>query len=167
LVASSAEGLPELWVHRIDGTVQGALTDLPDEIDRAIGTTTLPVSPARWWTVVGVLQSLFTVALVVGGAWLGVLFALGWFRIPEPPTPKVGAFPIPTLLALVGGLAGFLLSIVVRKAASLGGRRRTVAARSQLGAVVGRVVDGHVIAPVNTELSELGELSGLVRKLQR
>jgi GTP-binding protein EngB required for normal cell division len=167
LVASSAEGLPELWAQRIDGTVQGSLTDLPDEIDRAIGTTTLPVSPARWWTVVGVLQSLFTVALVIGGAWLGVLFALGWFRIPEPPTPKVGAFPIPTLLALVGGLAGFLLSILVRKAASVGGRRRTVAARSQLGAVVGRVVDGHVIAQVNTELSALANLAGLVRKLQR
>jgi putative ribosome biogenesis GTPase RsgA len=167
LVASSAEGLPELWVQRIDGTVQGSLTDLPDEIDRAIGTTTLPVSPARWWTVVGVLQSLFTVALVAGLAWLGVLFALGWFRIPEPPMPKVGSFPLPTLLALAGGSAGFLLSILVRKAASMGGRRRTVAARSQLGAVVGRVVDGHVIAPVNAELSALTDLSGLVRKLQR
>jgi GTP-binding protein EngB required for normal cell division len=167
LVASSAEGLPELWGQRIDGTVQASLTDLPDEIDRAIGTTTLPVSPARWWTVVGVLQSLFTVALVAGLAWLGVLFALGWFRIPEPPIPKVGAFPLPTLLALAGGLAGFLLSILVRKAASVGGRRRTVAARSQLGAVVGKVVDGHVIEPVNAELSALTDLSGLVRKLQR
>jgi GTP-binding protein EngB required for normal cell division len=167
LVSSSAAGLPELWVQQIDGTVQGALSDLPDEIDRAIGTTTMPVSPARWWTVVGVLQSLFTLALVVGGAWLGVLFALGWFRIPEPPTPKLGAFPLPTLLALVGGLAGFVLSVVVRRAAAIGGRRRTVAARSQLGAVVGRVVDGHVIAPVNTELLALTDLSGLVRKLQR
>ncbi len=167
LVASSAEGLPELWVQRIDGTVQSSLSDLPDEIDRAIGTTTLPVSPARWWTVVGVLQSLFTVALVAGLVWLGVLFALGWFRVPEPPTPKLGAFPLPTLLALVGGLAGFLLSVMVRKAASVGGRRRTFAARSQLGAVVGRVVDGHVISLVNTELSALTELSGLVRKLQR
>jgi GTP-binding protein EngB required for normal cell division len=167
LVASSAEGLPELWVQRIDGTVQASLTDLPDEIDRAIGTTTLPVSPARWWTVVGVLQSLFTVALVDGLAWLGVLFALGWFRIPEPPMPKVGAFPLPTLLALAGGLAGFLLSILVRKAASVGGRRRTAAARSQLGAVVGKVVDGHVIDPVNAELAALTDLSGLVRKLQR
>jgi GTP-binding protein EngB required for normal cell division len=167
LVASSAEGLPELWVQRIDGSVQGSLADLPDEIDRAIGTTTLPVSPARWWTIVGVLQSLLTLALVAGLAWLGVLFALGWFRIPEPPTPKLGAFPLPTLLALVGGLAGFLLSVVVRKAASIGGHRRTVAARSQLGAVVGRVVDGHVIAPVNTELSVLTDVCGLVRKLQR
>jgi GTP-binding protein EngB required for normal cell division len=167
LVASSAEGLPELWVQRIDGSVQGSLGDLPDEIDRAIGTTTLPVSPARWWTIVGVLQSLFTLALVAGLAWLGVLFALGWFRIPEPPTPKLGAFPLPTLLALVGGLAGFLLSVVVRKAASIGGHRRTVAARSQLGGVVGRVVDGHVIAPVNMELSVLTDVSGLVRKLQR
>ncbi len=167
LVASSAEGLPELWVQRIDGTVQSSLSDLPDEIDRAIGTTTLPVSPARWWTVVGVLQSLFTVALVAGLVWLGVLFALGWFRVPEPPTPKLGAFPLPTLLALVGGLAGFLLSVMVRKAASVGGRRRTFAARSQLGAIVGRVVDGHVISLVNTELSALTELSGLVRKLQR
>jgi xanthosine utilization system XapX-like protein len=113
------------------------------------------------------LQSLFTVALVAGLAWLGVLFALGWFRIPEPPIPKVGAFPLPTLLALAGGLAGFLLSILVRKAASVGGRRRTVAARSQLGAVVGKVVDGHVIEPVNAELSALTDLSGLVRKLQR
>jgi hypothetical protein len=167
LVASSAEGLPELWVQRIGGTVQSSLSDLPDEIDRAIGTTTLPVSPARWWTVVGVLQSLLTVALVAGLAWLGVLFALGWFRIPEPPTPKLGAFPLPTLLVLVGGLAGFLLSILVRKAASIGGRRRTTAARSQLGAVVGRVVEGHVIAPVNSELSALSDLSGLVRRLQR
>ncbi len=167
LVASSAEGLPELWAHRVDGAVQRALTDLPDEIDRAIGTTSLPVSPARWWTVVGVMQRLFTVALMAGLAWLGVLFALGWFRIPEPPTPKLGAFPLPTLLAVVGGLSGFLLSVVVRKAASIGGRRRTVAARSQLGAVVGRVVDNHVIGPVNEELDALTDLSGLVRKLQR
>ena len=167
LVASSAEGLPELWARRIDGAVQGSLAELPDEIDQAIGTTTLPVSPARWWTVVGVLQSLLTVALVAGLAWLGVLFALGWFRIPEPPTPELGAFPIPTLLLLVGGLAGFLLSIVVRKAAAIGGRRRAAAARSQLDAVVGDVVDDHIIAPVNSELSELANLSGLVRRLQR
>ena len=167
LVASSAHGLPDLWVQRVDGAVRGSLTELPDEIDRAIGTSELPVAPARWWTVAGVLQSLLTLALVAGLVWLGVLFAIGWFRLPDPPTPKLGAFPLPTLFALVGGLAGFLLSIAVRRAAAIGGRRRSAAARSQLGALVGRVVEDQVIAPVNDELASLSNLSGLVRRLHR
>ncbi len=167
LVDAVADGLPLHWRDSLDATITAPVQSLGDSLDRDVASTELPVAPARWWTVAGALQRILTIVMVVGMVWLGVLFVAAWFQLPDVPTPRLGAVPLPTMLALGGAALGLLLAALGRKAASIGAARRTRAARVTLSAGVARVVDDRVIAPTNAELDVLARLGAMTRKLQR
>ena len=167
LVDGTTTGFPPSWRDTISGVVTPAIDDLSDPLDAAMSNVALPVAPARWWTIAGAMQRLLTLAMVIGMLWLGVLFVLSWFRVPDPPTPKIGAFPLPTLLAIGGALLGLLVATVGRRVASVGARRRQGKARETINNEVGRVVDAAVIGPTNSSLARLRNLSVLVRRFHR
>ena len=167
LVETVSEGLPLHWRDRLEATVAPAVRSLGDALDADVATADLPVEPAGWWAVAGAVQRLLTLLMVVGLLWLGVLFVAAWFQLPDVPTPRLGAVPIPTMLALGGGFLGLLLAALGRRAASVGAARRTRATRAALSVGVARVVDEQVIAPTDAELDALARLGAMARKLHR
>jgi GTP-binding protein EngB required for normal cell division len=159
--------LPDAPRASIDALVQEAGTALTDGLDVAGGRTDLHVNAARWWTIVGTLQRVVTFAMVVGLAWLTALFFIGWFRLPDPPLPKLLGFPLPTLLAVGGAILGCVLAVIGRQTAAIGAKRRARRARASLADEVTDVIDTTVVTPINDELAVLGELAQRIRQLGR
>ncbi len=167
LADRSTEGLPEPWVHNVRSIAQAAIDKLPNAIDTAIAGVEPKVQPPRWWTPLAVIQRLLTLCLVVGLGWLAVLFVMKWFQLPDPPTIKLGAVPLPSILTLGCGGIGFLLAVIGRRLAAIGGRRQAEQAKDELRKSVAGAVDRTIIEPVNTELKHCETLAGLSRKLTR
>jgi hypothetical protein len=111
------------------------------------------------------VQRVATAAMMVGLVWLAVLGVLGWFKLPDPPLPRIGNAPVPTVLAIGGAVVGLLLAFVGRRLAQVGAARRARLARRALADEVATVIDREVVAPLDTELARLAELGRLVRRL--
>ncbi len=159
--------LPETPRASIGTHIDQAMGELPDALDAAAATADLSVDRPRWWSLVGSVQMIASVAMLIGLVWLLALFVLGWLRLPDPPLPRVGDVPLPTLLALGGAAVGLLLATIGRQLAAIGAQRRARAARASLAIHAGRVVDDLVIEPVNVELAALGELATKIHQLAR
>ena len=159
------DSLPDQPRAAIDAVVSAAGDRLPDALDEAAGRTDLHVDAPRWWSLLGVVQRLATAAMVVGLLWLLVLGVLGWFKLPDPPLPKVRAIALPTLLAIGGTVIGLLVAVLGRRLARVGARRRARRALQALADEVAVAVDREVVVPLNAELTRLAELGRLVRKL--
>ena len=162
----ASDGLPPAWRSRVATVAASRRDDVADGLYRAIGTTALPTQAPRWWTALSGLQWVLAGAMAIGLAWLLVLGVVGWLRLPEVPTPEVGAFPLPTLLALGGAGLGLLVSAVARWFARVGARRRAAVARRRLVAAVEEASEALVAEPVEAELRDLAELHRHVRALR-
>jgi GTP-binding protein EngB required for normal cell division len=167
LERDTTTNLPDAPRNAVTRTFMTAESQLRDSLDRAAGSTDLHVDAPRWWLVAGAIQKTATLSAGVGLAWLGVLFVLKWFRVPDPPMPRVGSWPLPTLLALGGLVLGFVVAVAGRRLAAIGARRRAKRARSALADEVGQVVQSVVVDPVNAELATLANLASNVRELAR
>jgi GTP-binding protein EngB required for normal cell division len=167
LIADVSGQLPEHWERRVREVVDPSLVALPDQLDRDIGSQSMPLHRPRWWTVLGTVQRLLALAMVVGLVWLAVLFVLKWFQIPDPPTVRIGQVPLPTVLALGGALLGFVIAVIGRQLASIGATRRREQAREQLSEGIAKTVDAQVITPLNTELAAQRRVQDRVRTLNR
>jgi len=159
LADSAAEPLPDPWPRLARRAAASHEDELPDLLDRAVAGTTLTSGrrPA-WWRVVRVVQWALAGAALAGLAWLVVLWGLSSLRLPEPPTPKVGEVPWPTLLLVSGVLVGWLLAALSRQVAKAGARRRGRAARRRLEERVQQLAASAVLDPLTAELSAYGEL---------
>lgn len=161
----ATEGLPDEWRRRVADVASARRDDVADELDRTIGATTLPTHQPRWWRAVGALQWLLAGAMAVGLAWLVLIGVVAWLRLPDLPTPEIGAVPVPTALTLGGALLGLLVSAVARAFASVGARRRAALARRRLVEAVSATSDRLVADPVDAELRTLAELRRHARAL--
>ena len=90
--------------------------------------------------------------------------AVAWFGLARPAHAEVGEVPVPTALALGGGLAGVLLAAVARWANGVGAHRRAAAARRSLTAATSEVARDLVVKPVDAELAALRELRALATR---
>ncbi|MFC7592375.1 ABC transporter [Nonomuraea antimicrobica] len=150
---AAASGLPGPWAAAVRQAARSRAHDLIDAVDRVVATTSAGATRRpRWWRVVNVLQWLVFAGMVGGAGWLGVLFALDYLRLPQPPLPHVGMVPWPTVLLVGGALAGVLIALVSRLAAWAGGRRRARRASKALRGAIGKVGREFVLAPVEAEL---------------
>jgi len=148
----AAQGLPPRWAEAVNDAATPPGPDLADTLDQAIVGTSLRMRVPMWWRVFGALQLVLAAAVVAGLLWLVVLSVLGWFRLPEPDTPKWGPLPVPFLL-LVGGLViGVLLSLVARVLARTGARRRGARVHRRLLESIGTVARERIVAPVRAVL---------------
>jgi GTP-binding protein EngB required for normal cell division len=148
----AARGLPPRWAEAVSDAATPPGPELADALDQAIVGTSLRMRAPLGWRVFGALQLVLAVAAVAGALWLVVLSVLGWFRLPEPDTPKWGPLPVPFLL-LVGGLVvGILLALLARVLARAGARRRGARVRKRLVESIGAVARERIVGPVRAVL---------------
>jgi GTP-binding protein EngB required for normal cell division len=141
------------WAEAVRRASVSRLPDLNDALDKAVTTTDLGVSRTPvWWRLVRVVQWVLILVALAGGLWLLGLAAMGYLRLPEPSTPEVRGFPLPTLLLLGGILAGVLLAVLCRVIVGVSARGKARSADRRLRAAIREVTDRLVIEPVEAEV---------------
>jgi GTP-binding protein EngB required for normal cell division len=154
VAARAAAPIPPVWAPALNTASRSRLGDLPDALDRAVANTDLGMSRKPfWWTMVGLLQWLFTIAAVVGLGWLLAGYAVRILGLPAFDNPKVGEVPLPTLLLLGGLLLGALTALVMRPIVNLGARRAARRAEQRMRGAVTEVAREYVVAPVREVLN--------------
>jgi predicted GTPase len=125
---------------------------LPQLLDKEVSQVSLPARSPSWWAGAGAVQYVFAVTAIAGALWLAALFVIAWLRLPDPPTPKVGELPLPTVLFLGGLAAGIVAAAACRPFLNIGAARRRRWARTRLERAVGAVAGEHVAAPIEEQL---------------
>lgn len=168
VAAEVSSGLPDPWPRLLRERAEGSTESLLLEMDRAIGQADVrPKRAPAWWTLGSLIQKAFLVCVVTGFLWLGVLFALEWFKIPDPPTPEIRDIPWPTLLFFGGLLAGFLFAVVFGLFARVGAARARRRAQASIEKELERVAAEQVIAPVEEELTARKDLCAALAVARR
>jgi hypothetical protein len=147
-------GLAQPWARAVRRASTSRFEDLEDRLDTAVTTTELGVSgtPA-WCRAVRVVQWVLLAATFAGAVWLGVLAAMSYLQMPDPPTPDYRGFPVPTLLLVLGVLAGVGLALLSRVLIAVGARARARRAEKALREAVSVVCEELVVEPVAAELA--------------
>ena len=158
---------PDPWPRLVRGAALANEDALTDALEAAVAGTDLRPRRPRWWRLAGVLQLVLAAADARGRA---VAAGAGRPRLPQledaVPTPEYEGFPIPTLLAGGGALAGLLWaswpgsSCAPAPAAAAGPPRGRCARR------VERVGEEHILAPVASELDAHARLCEAVGRAQ-
>lgn len=149
-----SDGMGQPWVTAIRRASISRLPDLGDRLDKAVAATDLGADKIPMWAgLVRVLQWLLIIAAVVGAGWLAVLAFGSYARLPEPPTPELANFPIPTLLLLGGIALGVLLALACRVLVSMTAKRRARSADKRLRDAISSVSEELVVQPVQAELA--------------
>ena len=152
LTERAGAGLPVLWAEAVSDAAAPTDDRLYERLDRIVVTTPLRGNPPMWWRLMGWLQWVFGLAAVVGLVWLVALGVIGWLKLPEIDTPKVGPLAWPTLL-LVGGLVlGWLGAWLARALARTGARRRRELVGSRLRTAIADVATEQLVVPVRDVL---------------
>lgn len=165
VATDAGHGLPPAWQQRLNDTARSRRDDLADALDRAVGTTELPERRPTWWRLAGVIQMIATAAMVIGLLWLVVIGVVAWFALPDLPSPKVGAVPLPTLLAIGGAVLGLLTAAAARWVSGVAARRRAAQARRRLRSSIEAVAEQLILDPLRTELEAMSALATKVRAL--
>ena len=152
LTERASEGLPVLWAEAVSDAAAPTDDRLYERLDRIVVTTPLRANPPFWWQLTGWLQWLFGLMAIAGLAWLLVLAFVGWLQLPPIDTPKVGAFPLPTLLLVAGLLLGLLGAVLARAAARVGARRRRTLVGKRLRIAIADVANDQLVEPVRAVL---------------
>ncbi len=162
------EGMTPAWATAVRSASVSRLPDLGDRLDRAVASTDLGADKIPAWAgLVRVLQYLLIVSAVVGAGWLAVLSFGSYARLPEPPTPDLGAVPLPTLLLVGGVVLGVLLALVCRWLVSLTARSRARSADKRLRDAISEVSSEMVVQPIEAELASYAEVrEGLAAALR-
>jgi GTP-binding protein EngB required for normal cell division len=147
-------GLAEPWARAVRRASTSGFDDLDDRLDRAVGSTELGVTgtPA-WCRVVRALQWVLLLGALVGAVWLGALAVMGYLQMPQPATPDYAGFPIPTLLLVLGVVAGVVLALLSRVLIAVGSRSRSRTAERRLREAVSAVCEELVVEPMTAELA--------------
>lgn len=134
---------------------QGANTvnELMVALQHAVGSTssTLARTP-RWWSAINAGQWVMVLVLLLGLVWLAALFALAWFKIPDPPTPDLGPLPVPTVLVVAGLVGALLLSVKARVLARIGARRAARRTANRLEDQIAQAGETYLFAPLRNEM---------------
>lgn len=110
------------------------------------------VAVRAWWRAAAVLQTLLTLAVVVGAVWL-------WW---EPSTVRPGEVPVPVLLVAGGVLLGLLVTRLVRASGAQAGARHAAAHRDRLAAALARGLDERIGASLQDLIRERERLATLL-----
>ncbi|MGA9747911.1 MAG: ABC transporter [Nocardioides sp.] len=146
--------LPHHWSAAVRRASVSRFGDVSDALDSAVVGAELGVGRTPiWWQLVRLLQWLLLACAVVGGVWLGALAVMGYLRLPEPATPDVRGFPLPTVLLLGGVVAGVLLALVCRVLVRWTARSRARAADRRIRSAIGEVADRLVLEPIDAEVA--------------
>jgi hypothetical protein len=152
LTERAADGLPVLWAEAVSDAAAPTDDRLYERLDRIVVTTPLRANPPVWWQLMGWLQWVLGLFAVVGLVWLVVLGVVSWLQLPPIDTPKVGPFPLPTLLFLAGLLLGLLGAWVARVLGRVGARHRRAVVGKRLRSAIADVATDQLVEPVRAVL---------------
>ena len=148
------EAMAPSWATAVRAASVSRLPDLGDRLDAAVARTDLGATKIPVWAgLVRILQYALILSAIVGAGWLALLAFGTYARLPEPPTPEVGAFPLPTLLLLGGIVLGLVLALVCRWLVAATARKRARAADRRLRTAISEVSAEMVVAPIEAELA--------------
>ena len=147
----AGQGLPQPWVDAVTDAAAPPRDDLADALDQAVFATSLRARNPLWWTIFGMVQWVFFLAVTAGVVWLAVLAVLNALQL-HVDAPSLGRLAYPLLLLTGGLLLGFLLSLVARAIGRVGGRRRKALVASRLREAVSQVARDRLVAPVQEVL---------------
>jgi hypothetical protein len=151
------EGMAPSWASAVRAASVSRLPDLNDRLDRAVAATDLGADRIPVWAgLVRVLQYVLILSAVLGAGWLALLAFGSYARLPEPPTPEVWSFPLPTLLLLGGVGLGLLLALVCRWLVSMTANARARTADKRLRDAISEVSTEMVVEPIQAELASYG-----------
>jgi hypothetical protein len=124
---------------------------LTEAIDGAVarGTVDHAGPPRSWlWPLIGVLQTLVTVAFVAGLLWYLTLYLAGRAQADLPDLPTVADVPVPLVLVVGGLLAGWLLARLLSANARRAGRRWADRLTGNLDGAVAHEVESAISEPL-------------------
>jgi hypothetical protein len=151
------EGMAPSWASAVRAASVSRLPDLNDRLDRAVASTDLGADRIPVWAgLVRVLQYVLILSAILGAGWLALLAFGSYARLPEPPTPEVWSFPLPTLLLLGGVGLGLLLALVCRWLVSMTAKARARTADKRLRDAISEVSTETVVEPIQAELASYG-----------
>ena len=118
-------------------------------VDRAVALRGRDIPTSRAWPVIGLFQTIATVALVLAAAWV-VLWILIRFPVDSVRVPILGLVPAP-LVFLVGAIvAGYLIARLLRLHAGFVGRRWARGLQGDVRAGVTREVEASAFVALDT-----------------
>jgi GTP-binding protein EngB required for normal cell division len=168
LADTATAGLPAPWPAEARRAALANRTDLPDALDRAIGTTDLGMSRKPiWWRLVGSLQWLLVVSLIGGAVWLITLSLIATLGFTAPDAPSVGILTLPALLVLAGLFLPPLLASASRSVAVRRARKARARAEAALNEAVTAVARERVLAPIRSELRTYSQVRDAFLELSR
>ena len=124
---------------------------LTEAIDGAVARGTVDhTTPPRsfLWPLIGVLQTLVTVAFVAGLLWYLTLYLAGRAQADLPDLPTVADVPVPLVLVVGGLLAGWLLARLLSASARRAGRRWADRLTGNLDGAVAHEVESAISEPL-------------------
>ena len=156
--------LKEPWPTLVSDAATPDTAELRDQVDTAIAGAVRGSGrdKPRWWSLVATVQLILALAMVAGLVWLGAIFLVAWFRLPDLPTPEYRDIPIPTALALGGAVFGLLLGVIARLFAKIGAKRRARRVQRSASDAVRSVADELILTPMRAELALRNELGDLL-----
>ena len=125
---------------------------LTEAIDGAVaqGTADHARPPRSFlWPLIGVLQTLVTVAFVAGLLWYLTLYLAGRAQADLPDLPTVRDVPVPLLLVIGSLLVGWLLARLLSSSARRAGRRWADRLTGDLATTVAAEVDAAIAEPLS------------------
>lgn len=143
----AAEGLPAPWAEAAQEAATPVDDRLHDALDQAVMGTELHSRKPAWWAVTSALQWVFAAVAVAGLVWLAVLVILGWVHV-DASTPTWLGLPISLSMLVCGLIAGVLLALISRWAASRGARHRAAQVEARLRASIAVVGIEEIVDPV-------------------
>jgi hypothetical protein len=123
--------------------------DLERAVDRALsGIDAFEAPTSRWWSLLGILQTLATAGIAIAAAWL-VVWLLAKPPVDSVQVPVVGLVPMPFALLVVTVVAGYLLARILGLHAGWLGRRWARRVRDRVTTSVQRAITEQGLAPLD------------------
>lgn len=151
-------GAVDVPLHEAPSVLRGTLassvepaalgTSLARAVDRAIAARTPTAPSSRLWTVIGLLQTLATAALVFSAVWV-VLWVFVKFPVDSVTVPVLGQLPVPFIALVAALLSGYLIARLLGAHAGWVGRRWARSLARDIRDSVGREVDTSAFAALD------------------
>lgn len=161
-------GMPAEWRAVMRSSLGAADAALAAELDVAAAAADVDARGTRgWWRIFGTLQVIALLAAVAGGVWLTVMVGVAYLQLPDPPLPRVGEMPLPTLLLLGGLVAGLLLVLLARPFVAAGAGRAGHRARRSVIDHVSETAERLALSPADTEARAYSSFCDALRRASR
>jgi 50S ribosome-binding GTPase len=146
LAAASPRVRPRLAAALEPGEIRSGLERA---VDRALaGVERLEAPTSRWWSLIGLLQTIATAGMALAAAWI-VVWILARPPVDSVTVPVLGQVPMPLATLVVFLAIGYLLARLLGMHAGWVGRRWAERVRERIAGAVRREITDAGLAPLD------------------